>query len=108
MVQAQIVDPRDGVVDHPLLARAVGAGDEQPVQDADEHRPLDGELEAAAIQQLVHHLAQPQTLPEPSEQQRSADAGARQSAGFHVVEHHRPLGMTRQRSDQAVELAAGV
>ena len=108
MVQAQIVDPRDGVVDHPLLAQAVRARDEQPVQDADEHRPLQRKLEAAAIQQIVHHLAQLQPLPEPPEQQRSADAGARQSAGFHVVEHHRPLGMTRQGGDQPVELAAGV
>ena len=27
---------------------------------------------------------------------------------LHVRQHHRPLGMTRQRGDQAVELAAGV
>ena len=108
VMQAQTVDPRDGVVDHPLLARAVRAGDEQTVQDADEDRTLDGELEAAPIQQIGHHLAQFQPLPEPPEQQRPADAGARQSAGFHVVEHHRPLGMTRQRGDQSVELTAGV
>ena len=108
MVQTQIVDPGDGIVSHPLLARAVRARDEQPVQDADEHRPLERELEAAAIHELVHHLAQPQPLPQPSEQQRPADADTGETARFHVREHHRPLGMARQRGDQAIELAAGV
>ena len=67
-MQAQTGIAGDGVVDHLLLARAVRAGDEQVVQDADEERPLDGESEATSVQQIVHHRAQPQPLPEPSEQ----------------------------------------
>ena len=78
------------------------------MQDADEDRPLDDELEAAPIQQIVHHLAQPQPLPEPPEQKRPADADAGEAARLHVRQHHRPLGMARQRGDQPVELAAGV
>ena len=104
MVQAQLVDPGDGVVAHPLLAGAVRARDEQPVQHADEHRPLECELEAAAIQELVRRLAQPQPLPQP----RPADADAGETACLHVGQHHRPLRMPRQRGDQAIELAAGV
>ena len=108
MVQAQLGRTGDGVVAHPLLARAVRAGDEQPVQDAHEDRPLDCEREAAAIQQLVHHLAQPQPLPQPPEQQRPANADAGEFSGLHVAQHHRPFGMARQRGDQPIELAAGV
>ena len=108
VVQAQIGRARDGVVDHPLLARAVRTGDEQPVQHADEDRPLEGELEAAAIHELVHHAAQPQPLPEPPEQQGPADADAGEAARLHVRQHHRPLGMACQRGDQPVELAARV
>ena len=108
VVQAQIGRARDGVVDHPLLARAVRTGDEQPVQHADEDRPLEGELEAAAIHELVHHAAQPQPLPEPPEQQGPADADAGKAARLHVRQHHRPLGMACQRGDQPVELAARV
>ena len=52
VVKAQIVDPGDGVVAHPLLARAVRAKDEQLVQHADEDRPLERELETAAIQEI--------------------------------------------------------
>ena len=108
VVQTQVGRAGDGVVDHPLLARAVGARDEQAVQDADKDRPLEGELEAAPVQQIVHHRAQSQPFPEPSEQQWPADADAGESAGLHVRQHHRPLGMARQRGDQPVELAAGV
>ena len=39
---------------------------------------------------------------------QTADAGAGETTRLHVRQHHRPLGMTRQRGDQAVELAAGV
>ena len=78
------------------------------MQDAHEHRPLEGELEAAPLQQLVHHRTQPQPLPQAPEQQRSADANAGEATRLHVREHHRPLGIARQRGDQPVELAAGV
>ena len=84
MVQAQVGHAGDGVVAHPLLARAVRAGDEQTVQDTDEDRPLKGELEAAAIQKIVRHRAQPQPLPQPAEQQRPADADAGETARLHV------------------------
>ena len=78
------------------------------MQHADEHRPLECELEAAAIQEIVHHLAQPQLLPQPPEQQRSADADTGKTPRLDVGKHHRPLGMACQRGDQPVELAAGV
>lgn len=55
---------------------------------------------------VVHHRAQSQPLPEPSEQERPADADTGEIAGLHVVQHHCPLGMARQRGDQPVKLAA--
>ena len=108
MVQVKIVDPGDGVIGHPLLAGPVRARHEQAVQHAHEHRPLDIEAEPAPVEELRHHLAQPQTLPQPSEQQRSADTHAGQMARRHVRQHHRPLGMTRQRGDQPIEFATGL
>ena len=54
------------------------------MQDTDEDRPLKGELEAAAIQKIVRHRAQPQPLPQPAEQQRPADADAGETARLHV------------------------
>ena len=104
----QVVDPGDGVVAHPLFARPVRAGDEQPVQDADEDRPLNRKLEAAAIEEVVHDFAQPQLLPQPPEQQRPADPHAGKISRLHVAQHHGPSGMARQRGDQPVELAAGL
>ena len=78
------------------------------MQHADEHRPLEGELEAAAIQEVVHDLAQTQPLPQSPEQQRTADPHTGQTPRPDVGKHHRPLAMARQRGNQPVELAAGV
>ena len=41
----------------------------------------------------------------PPVMRRSADAEAGEIAGFHVRQHHRPLGMARRRGDRPVELA---
>ena len=73
MVQAQIVDPRDGVVDRPLLARAVRARDHEPVKHRNKHRPFHLEAEAAPGNKRGHHSPAAALLPQPTERQRRAD-----------------------------------
>ncbi len=108
MVQPQPLHPLDGVVRHPFLAGPIRARHEQPVKHAHEHRALDIEPEPATVQKLLHHLAQPQPLPQATEQQRTADAGAGERACLHLRQHQRLrlLRMARQRGDQPVEFAA--
>jgi hypothetical protein len=77
------------------------------VQDGDEHRALDREVEAAATQQVGEDRGNPQPLPQPAEQQRAADADTREAPGLHVGEDHRPLAVAGERGDQPIELAAG-
>ena len=49
VVQAQVGRTGDGLVAHPLFTRTVRAGDEQTVRVTHKNRPLEGQLEAAAI-----------------------------------------------------------
>ena len=106
MVQPQALDPGDGVVVHPFLARPVRARHEQPVQHAHEHRPLDREAEPAAVHKLLHRIAEAQPVPQTPEQQRTADPNAGKSAVHHVVQHRGPIRVARQRGDQAVQFPA--
>ena len=106
LMKPQPLGPLDRVVGHPLLARPVRARHEQTVQNAHEHRPLDGEPEAPPVQKLLHDSAQAQPIPQPTEQQRTADPHAGQRARLHVLQHHGPFRMARQGRDQTVELPA--
>src|SRR5450631_1821154 len=76
MVQAQLVDPVDGVVLFPLLGGTVAAGCEEAMQHGEEDGPLDGKLEAAVFQQSGQDLADRAGLPETLEDQARADVSA--------------------------------
>ena len=52
MQRQATIPPRDVIIDRPLLAGAIPAGDHDPVQHAGEHRAFDRELEAARCEQL--------------------------------------------------------
>src|SRR5208337_4795132 len=75
-----ILDPRGAI--------AVGSRDEQAMQSGDEHGALDRKLEPALLQQTIEDRANPQPLPDPPEQQGSADplGGDRQRAFGVLVE----------------------
>ncbi|HEY1431943.1 MAG TPA: hypothetical protein VGF39_10005, partial [Stellaceae bacterium] len=73
-MELQAFDALDAVVDAPLFTGAVGAGDHQPVQDGEEHRALDGKLEATIHKQFLQHIAASCVAPQALEQQWRADA----------------------------------
>ena len=62
VVQLQPIDALDPVINHPFLAAAIGARDEQPMQDAGEDGALDGKLKTAARDQLAQHLGNAEPL----------------------------------------------
>jgi hypothetical protein len=110
VVQGQAVHIRDGVVLDPLVAGAVGAGDQEPVQHGGEHGALDVELEATAAQEFLEHGPTAGLLPQPAEQQGTADALASELirvAGGEFGEDHRPLGIAGNRAGEAFEAAGG-
>jgi hypothetical protein len=47
------------------------------MQDAGEDSSLDGKLKTAVLQELAQHCGNAEPLPQPSKQQRPANAGAR-------------------------------
>ena len=76
MVQLKAVEPGKPVALQPLVAGPVGARDAQPVQHADEDRPLDRELELALAQQPLDYRLAAGLAPQTLEDQRWADAPA--------------------------------
>ena len=74
VMQVEFLGAGDVVVAHPGRAVAIRARHEQPVQRRHEHGALDGELEGALVQQIAQHRVDAEPLPDPAEQQRSADA----------------------------------
>ena len=84
----------DLVVVFPLVGSAVAAGVEEPVQDGEEDSSLDGELEAATLQQLLDHMLAAGQLPEPLEDQGRADVPDRDGREL-------ALGMLGEHEDRA-------
>ena len=76
------------------------------MQDGNEDRPLDREVEAAAAQEVGENVGDPEPLPQPAEQERPTDAGAGETPGLHLGKDHRPLAVAGKRGDQPVQFAA--
>ena len=80
------------------------------MQDGEEDGPLDGELEAATLQQLLDHMLAAGQLPEPLEDQGRADApgleDGRELALGMLGEHEDRAGQAGSGDEQGVELAA--
>src|SRR5208337_850093 len=86
--------------------------DEQAMQSGDEHGALDRKLEPALLQQTIEDRANPQPLPDPPEQQGSADplGGDRQRAFGVLVERMNQqhlIGELGARGDERSERAGG-
>src|ERR1035438_9459487 len=105
MVQAQLVDPVDGVVLFPLLGGTVAAGREEAMQHGEEDGPFDGKLEAAVFQQSSQDLADRTGL----EDQGGADPSAVSDdalAASMSAENCELFGEPPERLDEIVEFAA--
>ena len=107
VMQREPLHPGDVVVGQPLLAGPIGAGDHDAVQDSGEDGALDGELEAAAGEQLLDHRPAAGLLPQPLEQQRAADAAAGDRARRHLRQDEAVLAVPGEGLQQAVEPAIG-
>jgi hypothetical protein len=66
-MELQAIDALNAVVDAPLVAGAIRAGEHQPVQDGEEDGALDGKLETAIGKQLLQHLATFRVAPQALE-----------------------------------------
>src|SRR5271169_5156456 len=73
VMQIEPLGAGDIVVLHPRPTVAIRSRNEQPMQRGDEHGALDRKLERALVQQIIEDRANPQPIPDPAEQQGSAD-----------------------------------
>ena len=69
VVELEVVAALDLVVRLPLVGGPVAAGGEEAMQDGEEDGPLDVELEAASLQELLDDVPAAGLLPEPLEDQ---------------------------------------
>src|SRR4051794_199469 len=74
VVQLEAVAALDLVVLPPPVGGPVAARGEEAMQDGQEDRPLDVELEAASLQELLDDVAAAGLLPESLEDQGGSDA----------------------------------
>src|SRR6516164_7824290 len=73
LMQFELADPVDDQPVPPLLAGAVGAGIEQPVQHGQKHRAFEIKLEPAFAGQIADHPPAAGLLPQPFESERRAE-----------------------------------
>jgi hypothetical protein len=109
-MQGQIGRIGDGVVDHPLLARPIGAGDHQAVQGGGEDGARDRELEGAVGEEGVEHRPDASVPPQPAEQKWRADPPADEPLRVAVRDrrkHEGSIGEVGHRGGEALERAAG-
>jgi len=108
VVQPDRLTPGDLVVGPPLVGGPVAAGGEEAVQDGEEDRPLDVELEAAAVEQSLDDLPATGLLPEPLEDEGRPDAsggdGGELPPGVGGEEQD-GVGQAGARGEQGIELA---
>ena len=80
-------------------------------QRGDEHGALDRKLERALVQQIIEDRANPQPIPDPAEQQGSADpSGGDRQRAFVLVERmdqQHLIGELGARGDERSERAGG-
>jgi hypothetical protein len=108
VVELEAVTAPDLIVGPPLVGGPVTAGGEEAMEDGEEDRPLDVELEAASVEELLDDVAAAGLLPEPLEDQNGSDAsgGDGGEMAFGVGrEEEDGLGESCARDQQGVELS---
>ena len=111
VMKIEPVDAGDPIILAPAVRRAIGAADEQPVQHGEEHRPLQCKAVLTRPGEIFDHRPAAGLLPQPFEHQRRSDASAGDLCRGIVGdgrEHHRLGREPRARSQQPLELAAGL
>ena len=100
VVQSEVVTALDLVVRPPLVGGPVAAGVEEAMEDGEEDRPLDVELEAASVEELLDDVAAAGLLPEPLEDQGGPDPSGGDGGDL-------SLGVSREEEDRLSEASAG-
>src|SRR5215813_5418103 len=111
MMELEFIDAVYPIIIAPMLARAVGARDHQPMQYGQKYRALDRKFESALGKQTLEHGAAAALLPQPLKQQRRADTPAgdvRCSAVLDGRENHRALSQPSRRASEAIQIAGGL
>src|SRR5450759_1990651 len=108
MVQTQLAEAFDGVVVFPLLGGTVAARREEAMQHGEEDGPLDGKLEAAALQPSGQGLADragfPQTLEDHCRTDPGASSGDALTASM-SAENRQLFREPPERLDERIEFA---
>ena len=73
MMQRKRFNPVNTLISTPLVARPVGAGNEQAMENRQEDGPLHIKLELAVAQNTMKNLSDPQLLPKPLKNQCGSD-----------------------------------
>jgi hypothetical protein len=92
VVQLQGVTPLDLVVRLPRVGGPVAARGEEAMEHRQEDGPLDIELEAASVPELLDGLLAPGPSPEPLEDECGSDASGGDGGEL-------PLGVGREQED---------
>ncbi|HUL05021.1 MAG TPA: hypothetical protein VLV76_01740 [Candidatus Acidoferrum sp.] len=108
-MEVEVGDARDDHVVSPLLGSAVGAGVEQAMQDAQEDRAFEVELELAVLRQFLDHALAAGLPPQAFEGEGRAELAGGDLGGLAVVEggeHDGGGGEAGAGAQQAVDFAA--
>jgi hypothetical protein len=100
MVELQGFASFDLIILLPLVGGPITAGVEEAVEDCQEDGPLDGELLAATLEKLSHHVSAAGLLPELLKDQRGTNATA--GVGWEL-----PLGMVSQHEERLRQAGTG-
>ena len=109
VMEVEVGDARDDHVVSPLLGSAVGAGVEQAMQDAQEDRAFEVELELAVLRQFLDHALAAGLPPQAFEGEGRAELAGGDLGGLAVVEggeHDGGGGEAGAGAQQAVDFAA--
>ena len=113
VVELEVVASVDLVVLPPLVGGAVAAGGEEPVQDGEEDGPLEGELEAASLEELLGRRAGSRWPPRAAGRPGPGRCGGRRWWGAGPGRARRSAGPTgpggrRRRAGRRAGRSAGV
>ena len=109
VMEIEFPDAVEAVIVAPVLAGAVGARHDQPMQDRQKDGALDRELKTSSTQKLLDNGLAAGLAPQPIKQQRGADASAVETRCATVLQKrddHRALRQTRGGASETIEIAA--
>ena len=109
VMQTKRFNPVNTLIPAPLVARPVGAGNEQAMENRQEDGPLHIKLELAVVQNAMKNLADPKLLPKPLKDHCGSDLLCR---GLNIgvtpggKDQKNLLGKSREGSDDSFDIAA--